>query len=218
MPRERVSVNVEVTKYFNFSVPGTYSIELSRAPASFPGGELHSNELVVTVLPPVAGPAAAPYQQPEMKQRVAGPSTGPAARDLSLRIEMDWSSIGAGRQIPVYSVLTNISGRVITIAAPSTLDDGYYGIDVRDQAGASMPEIPLSIARNKMIAQGTGRLDPHPLPSGGSWKSQTDLLNCVEIKSPGVYTIQFWIRVPEELGGGEIRSNELTLTVRPNPR
>jgi len=59
----------------------------------------------------------------------------------------------------------------------------------------------------------------HPVERGGpvpaSGQYVMDLNGRPDNSEPGTCFVQLWIKIPEQFGGGELRSNVLTFTIKP---
>ena len=52
------------------------------------------------------------------------------------------------------------------------------------------------------------------LRPGGGVTGGLDVARYVDLTKPGIYSIQFWRRLPKEEGGAEIRSNVIVVTIK----
>jgi len=182
-------------------------------------GEAHSNIIVVTVLPPLAGSAPEAAQTPVVVPEFPR-SSGPAGQHYSLEISADRTSAfaGSGIRIPIYVKLNNPEPYDLTL--PRNIG-AFYNPDVRRADGeparyrglgerqwsSDLADAALSAIRP--VEKGG------PVPAGGQYANLIDLNGYFDISEPGTYFVQFWIKIPEQFGGGELRSNVLTFTVKP---
>ena len=216
-PRASKTVNVNINDLFDVPGPGTYSIQMAAKDDGL--GEAHSNIIYVTVLPPVAGSAPEAAQVP-----VAVPefphNSGPAGRRYSLDISADrtWAYAGSGIRIPIYVTLNNPEPFDFTL--PRNIG-AFCNPDVRRADGkparyrgpgenqwtSDLTEAALSAIRP---AEKGG-----PVPAGGQYANLIDLNGYFDLSEPGNYFVQLWIKIPDQFGGGELRSNVLTFTVKP---
>jgi len=58
-------------------------------------------------------------------------------------------------------------------------------------------------------------MDADRSKAAGGQYTLADLNAHYDISLPGTYVVQFWIKIPEQFGGGEIRSNILTFNIKP---
>ena len=86
--------------------------------------------------------------------------------------------------------------------------DPTFLFDLRNDDGHPLPRRVYRFPENGGHAW-FGTLKP-----GESMKSDADLRRLFDLKRPGKYTLQVSRRVPETLGGGTIKSNVITLTVK----
>jgi len=42
-----------------------------------------------------------------------------------------------------------------------------------------------------------------------------EVADCFDISESCTYFVQYWIKIPEQFGGGEFRSNVITVTIKP---
>jgi len=205
-PHKTVTASVDITKYFDFpESPGTYAIQLSRH-------DLRSNVLIITVIPTLAANDLETFPEGTVALQPAA-SSGAAQKDFSLEIEVDRSMVFSGQTIPVYAFLINKSSRNISIPAPNSLDS-EYGIEVRNAEGETMPATRAGRARKNAVAViGDHKAQFLMLP-GLHLSGEVDITRYVDLRPQGTCFVQLRWDVPEALGGGEIRSNVLKLSIR----
>jgi hypothetical protein len=91
---------------------------------------------------------------------------------------------------------------------------GDYVVEARDVAtGDSPPDKSLNTIRPTQVAAAVAPGEPQSISPKFTVVGTLDLQYYVELSKPGTYAIQLWRKLPDSLGGGEIRSNVLALTV-----
>jgi hypothetical protein len=199
---------VNLSERFNIPGPGTYTLTVSRA------GETAA-PLVITILPVLHSEAAPELPASEAQARAAAAvaSSGPRQRDLSLFIETDRPSVFTDASIHLHAVLSNRSAD--TIRVPFDSNGAAFGVDVRGPSGEQVPDSELTRFRKAFSADPAHALPRFPLERGAGISAEVELSALAEMKSPGTYSVQLYLKLPENLGGGEIWSNLLFLTVKP---
>jgi hypothetical protein len=208
-PGRSVSTTIDIAKFVEIPSAGTYAVQLQTEPY-LGAGSVTSNVITITVL--------SPYKTgPDRRPNDGGnevPSSGPLKDSFGLHIEADRAAALQGREIPVYAFLKNTSAHEITIPSPNSWDSDY-GVDVRDEKGAAKPETLARRERNKAAARIGGRTPQILTVPGSTFSGELDISQRVEMTAPGTYKIQLWWAVPQELGGGEIRSNVISIELLP---
>ena len=209
---EELKLDVEVSRFFDLTVPGTYTIELELPALYGPGAVVRSNVLLLTILPANRDADAAP----QTSGGSVGESSGPMAGELSLSIRTDRGTVFSGREIPVVATLINHSKRAISL--PIVPAELYFKIDVRDAGGRAAAESAVSLAGRQTELQQQDQLPSRPfvtpVSSGDHSWGEVDVAKLFDLTQPGDYTIQLGFDVPSDLGGGEIRSNRITVRVK----
>lgn len=127
-------------------------------------------------------------------------------------IEVDRSTVLVGKEIPIYTRLANLSGT--TIYVPVTTTGLAFGLDVRDAAGRPVAETEPGRERKDNAIRAQDTPDRFKMIPKFRVAGSVDLSNYLDMTSPGTYSVQLYWPVPEDFGGGEIRSNVLRITVR----
>jgi hypothetical protein len=199
------SEKIDIAKFFDLPGPGAYTVQLSRL-------DLHSNVLIVTVLPGITqadGRSAKP-----VAPIAAIPSSGAGGENFRLHIEVDRVSVVAGKEIPVYTVLTNLSDGKVSIPVPYWVDSNA-GIEVRNADGGTVADTDYSRLKKKAQAQQGEAVHRRTLTAKMQLQGRVDIAQYVDLSAPGIYFVQLFWKVPADLGGGEVRSNVVQITVRP---
>jgi hypothetical protein len=198
-----------LSPYFDIDKPGNYTVSVGQrgyAPGS----------LVITVLPVLAGTEATTRQNGSGADArpVAPPAQGNAPRtgDFSLTIAADREAPVAEADIHIVTLFNNPTKG--TVAVPLISDGRGLIFDVRGPDGRAVPETDEGRLTKALVADGTTKLGAFPLGAGSSFSMDTVINRLVDMTRVGTYTLQFYMTLPEELGGGEIRSNVISLTVR----
>jgi len=199
------SEKIDVAKFFDLPGPGAYTVQFSRL-------DLHSNVLVFTVLPGIAHGDERAAKSVAPIAAIA--SSGAAGEKFSLRIEVDRSSVVTGKEIPVYTALTNLSAGKISMRAPDWIDSAA-GFDLRDGDGNPVRETDYSRLRKSTQTPTADTGYRMTLTPNFRLQGQVDIAKYADLSAPGTYFLQFYWKAPAEVGGGEVRSNVLQITVRP---
>jgi hypothetical protein len=199
------SEKIDLAKFFDIPGPGTYTVEFSRL-------DMHSNVLIFTVLPGSAH-AGGPVTR-QVSPAIVLASSGTAGGHFSLAIDVDRANVVAGKEIPVYTLLTNLSDGNVNIPVPHWVGSSA-GIDVRDGEGNAVGETELSQFRKKVRAEQGETVHRRTMTGKMQLQSSFDIAQCANLTAPGTYFVQLYWKVPDDLGGGEVRSNTLQITVRP---
>ena len=203
--------HINLSDRFDISGPGTYTVTVSRS-------GITSAPVVVTILPVVHNAATLAAAEPTVSETQARAvaaiaSSGPRQRDLSLRIEADRVSVFAGAEIHLHAILANHSRE--TIQAPFETFGSVFGAEVWGPCGEIVPESELTRSRRAFYADPANPTPSYPLLGGSDMSAEVELSRLADMKLPGTYSVQLYLKLPENLGGGEIRSNLVLLTVKP---
>jgi hypothetical protein len=203
------TLSLDVGTYFDLPGPGVYTIQLSRL-------QLRSNAVVVTVLPAELTQSGGGSNEGASLLSAAGApgdstSRGQARDGLSLHIDVDRATVVVGREIPIVTYLRNASPRALVF--PFSVPELEYEFDIRNSKGELVPKSALRQARDAHLARFGSQKYPFSLQPGGGLSADIDVAKNFVLDAPGVYTVQSYWRVPDEAGGGEIRSNRLLITV-----
>jgi len=213
-PGQEQIENVDMEALFDLSAPGTYSIQALWSRPGLP--PVRSNVIVLTVKPEPAsnGPSAA-------QVLASAEAVHPRATlsPCSLNIETDRPVVSSGRAVGVSYALTNTANRVVQFA-PGTIIE--YAVEVRDEDGALLPDKAPNAKQKDLIAHEEPDQNANPrlaafstLRPGGRVTGGLDVARYVDLTRPGIYSIQFWRRLPKEEGGAEVRSNVIVVTIKP---
>jgi hypothetical protein len=198
------SVQIDIEKFFDVPGPGVYTVQLSIT-------DLRSNLLVVTVIPGSPAVAVRSSATPVSGAAVIG-SSGAAKSNFSLKIDVDRSAVYVGKGIPVYAALRS----AINVTIPSfSSGDSRLGIDVRGESRQPVAESERGRLRRASEARDLEIAPRISLSPRGPLTGQVDIAEYVDMSAPGNYSVQLYWTVPADLGGGEIRSNMLQITILP---
>ena len=221
LPGASRTVKVNVSELFDVPGPGAYSIQMTARDYGL--GEARSNVILVTVLPAAAGSVSEPPPPAIVTTPEFPHSSGPAGKHYSLEISADRKEVfaGSGIPIPVYVRLNNTPP--LDLALPP--DIGFFtNADVRRADGKPVrPRItgPSGLVEREWASGGLTGGAQRPgqssgqFSAGGQYGGGKDMAGFFDMSEPGTYFVQFWIKIPEQFGGGELRSNVLTFTVIP---
>jgi len=138
---------------------------------------------------------------------------------LSLKIEIDHSLVKIGADIPVTVLLKNNTDHAIPGSEVSM--EGYggfqYKVNVeRDDHTAVARKYAEKFRRHEIGPRpGTGSVIFIHIQPGETDKDIVYVSNRYEFDNPGKYLVQVEYDLPENLGGGVIKSNTITVTVTP---
>lgn len=132
---------------------------------------------------------------------------------LVLVIAAEPTPVKAGDAVSVRTVLTNNSKQPFDASAcycgPAGLDS-LFKWEVRENGGrAAKRTYP-----HPELATGEIILDRVVQP-GGELSGSQDISRLYNMIQPGKYTIQAILELPKQMGGGIVRSNEVTVTITP---
>jgi len=131
---------------------------------------------------------------------------------FTLTLEAKENPVQPGSEVKVDIMLRNSSNRAMYMSCGlSELD---YALDVRDSQNRVPPE--TEYARKLKGRPYFSNDQVFYLQPGESLpKAQWVVSKFYDLTRPGKYTIQVSRAVPKEVGGGTIKSNTITITVRP---
>ena len=147
-------------------------------------------------------------------------STEAQAPPLSLLIETDNPSVKLGDEIPIKIRLKNNTDRSIRLSKVMREGDGSfeYKVDVeRDDPTVVAKKYVEKLRRNEVqpAIPPTGSVLFFIIEPGETDKDSIYISNRYEFDKPGKYLVQIERALPEDLGGGVIKSNTITVTVTP---
>src|SRR5215813_8583426 len=137
---------------------------------------------------------------------------------LSLKIETDHTSVKIGADIPVTVLLANNTDHAIPGSKVSMYGDGgfEYKVNVeREDHAAVARKYAEKFRRNEIGVTplpGTGSVIFINIQPGETDKDTVYVSNRYEFDEPGKYLVQVEYDLPENLGGGVIKSNTITVT------
>jgi len=133
---------------------------------------------------------------------------------FTLALETKENAVRTGSEVEVDITLRNSSSRAMHISYG--LSEHDYTFEVRDSQNRTPPETEFarkSKGRTNFSNDQVFYLQPgESLP-----KALLVVSKFYDLSRPGKYTIQVSRAVPKELGGGAIKSNEITIVVAPPP-
>ena len=142
----------------------------------------------------------------------AASSTQSSTPPFALILEAEENPVKAGSEVKVDITLSNSSNRAMHMSYGLTESD--YAFEVRDSQNRIPPE--TEFARK---SKGRGYFSNDHLfylqPGEKLPKAPLVVSKFYDLSRAGKYKIQVSREVPKELGGGSIKSNEITITVAP---
>ena len=145
------------------------------------------------------------------------PTGGATTHDpFSIQIAASEPTSKQGSDVRLEIVLTNTSHEVIELAKEVRQASGEinYRFDVRTADGKAVPETdygrtvkgigPSVIVSSTMF---------HPVKPGDTLLDEVILSKVFDMSRVGKYSIRAWRSAPAEVGGGKVRSNEITITI-----
>jgi hypothetical protein len=141
----------------------------------------------------------------------AATSTQSLAPPFALTLEAEENPVKAGSEVKVDITLSNSSNRAMHISYG--LSEVDYAFEVRDSQNRIPPETEFA-----QKSKGRGYFSSDQLfylqPGESLPKAPLVASKFYDFSRPGSYKIQVSRAVPKELGGGTIKSNVLSLTIR----
>ena len=139
---------------------------------------------------------------------------------MSLSIEIDKSSVKLGDEIPIKILLKNNTDQSIRLSKTRTSGDGSfeYKVDVGREDHAVVAKKYVEKLRRKEVQPDippVGSVQFFTIQPGETDKDGVNISNRYEFDKPGKYLVQIERDLPEDLGGGVIKSNIITVTVTP---
>lgn len=130
---------------------------------------------------------------------------------FELRLTTEKPTVEPTSKVFVKIHWTNTSNKVLNadayIEKGSNLDLNYT-LEFRDNEGRPVPKVPEKSPMGRMFDATFGALEP-----GKTITNEVNLRKIYDFSLPGRYVLQVSRRVPEELGGGVVKSNTITITV-----
>ena len=114
---------------------------------------------------------------------------------------------------PAKRNFTTMVGRGIPIQAAGA--DADYVFEARDENGELVGDTEYNKLRKDLIARGEAGGRVVLLKPTDQLAGMIDLKPYVDLSRPGTYTIQLWRRLPEGFGEGQLRSNVVTVAIKP---
>jgi hypothetical protein len=147
-------------------------------------------------------------------------STEAQAPPLSLSIETDNPSVKLGDEISIKILLKNNTDQSIRLSKSRTSGDGSfeYKVDVGREDHAVVAKKYVEKLRRKEVQPDippVGSVQFFTIQPGEADKDSVNISNRYEFDKPGKYLVQIERDLPEDLGGGVIKSNTITITVTP---
>lgn len=139
----------------------------------------------------------------------------PSQALLTLTITPAPTEIKTGSEVTVNLTLTNVSDRDVTLEFTSPLGD--YVTEVRDSTGKLVPDTEFkrkSSDPHGIHLKMSGRDIITHLKPGEAWKDRIPVSLSSDMLQPGQYSVQVMWRAPKEFGGGIVKSNTVTVTVK----
>lgn len=137
-----------------------------------------------------------------------------ASLPFSLMIRPLQNVAKVGSQIRVQVVLTNTSDHEIGILKSAPEVD--YLVEVRDTRGRMAPDTDFGRKQKDPASVKVSTGSPlYSLKPGESLRDEIQIGRLYEMSVPDKYSIQVSRIVPEEMGGGVVKSNMVNVTVTP---
>jgi len=209
---ETVSSSAEAGAFVDLSVTGTYSLK-----AFWPGRAstplVESNSLLITIV------SAEDHRSrfASVLARAEALHPAPTASPLAIQIETDIPIREAGHHFVVSYKLYNTTNKVVDLT-PGTLDN--VAVEVRREDGTLVPDLASNRRAKEQIRKDEEKprepydFDPAIKP-GGKYIGNAFPDVMTDISQPGIYSVQLFRRLPDKLGGAEIRSNVIVIEVKP---
>ena len=139
---------------------------------------------------------------------------------ISLSIEIDKSSVKLGDEIPIKILLKNNTDQSIRLSKARTSGDGSfeYKVDVGREDNAFVAKKYVEKLRRGEVQPTippVGSVQFFTIEAGKTDKDSINISNRYEFDKPGKYLVQIERALPDDLGGGVIKSNTITVTVTP---
>jgi hypothetical protein len=141
-------------------------------------------------------------------------------KPLSLSIETDNPSVKPGVEISIKILLKNNTDQSIRLSKMKTSGDGSfeYKVDVERVDHDVVAKKYVEKLRRKEVQLAippVGSVQFFTIQPGETDKDSVNISNRYEFDKPGKYLVQIERALPEDLGGGVIKSNTITITVTP---
>ncbi|MFZ0819061.1 MAG: hypothetical protein WAM91_03260 [Candidatus Acidiferrales bacterium] len=127
--------------------------------------------------------------------------------------------ISPGAEARIQITLTNTSSRDASFGREARDDEAeaHCTVDVRNSVGDPAPDTALGLRLkgkdSKHIPFEFGSHTMVTLKPGESLKEEAVISKLFDITIPGKYSVQVIRQIPQELGGGAIKSNIIIITV-----
>lgn len=141
-------------------------------------------------------------------------------QSLSLSIETDKSSFKLGDDIDITILLKNNTDQSVDLSKIMRAGDGSFEYQVnveRDDHSEVAKKFAEKLHRHEVHPEipPPGSVVFFTIEPGKTNKDSVTITNRYEIDKPGKYLVQLERALPEDIGGGVIKSNTITITVTP---
>jgi hypothetical protein len=140
-----------------------------------------------------------------------GASSPKPKQPFSLSITPLQATVRSGSEVRVEITLRNVSDQQIEVLK----SEGDYSVAVRGRQGKMARDTQLGRRLKDPSTVRVSSSPLYPLKPQESLKDEISVSKLYEMSSPGKYTISVTRPIPEELGGGIVKSNTTTITVEP---
>jgi hypothetical protein len=191
----------EITRLYDLSQPGEYTIQVSQAGSDKPNAEVvKSNTITVTV---TDDDSVIERATPPFRLRIDASSAGTAADHLVVK---------AGAEVGIDIVKTNTSKHeedCIMIHNNMTGVDDKYQYDLRDRSGNPVDKRRIEHPEPFIIPPGSCTLKPGESQASGG----NTITRLYDLSRPGEYAVQVSQPVSDNPKDGVVKSNTITITV-----
>ena len=142
---------------------------------------------------------------------------GQESAPISISISPQRASVRAGAEVILDVIVTNMSDRLLTLAAVSP--ELVYELDVKAPDGtAAVPtEAGLKKTKDAHIWRDNKTFPEVALLPRQTFHEVIRINDKVEMWANGVYSVRLHRKIPAELGHGEVESNTVAISVTYNP-
>jgi hypothetical protein len=132
---------------------------------------------------------------------------------ISVTTAAAFSEVRSGEEVYVRVTFTNNLNRVVALEFASPLCD--YTVEVRNSAGNLASDTDVKSKSDCSHPHATGADGFVQLKPNGSTTGTISVSMFSDLSRPGEYSVQVGWREPKELGGVELKSNRVKITVLP---
>ncbi len=215
-PGRSAYARVQLDALYKFTKPGTYSVQVTRAPMHAGGAgnpwdtvTLQSNTITLHVLPNGSSPIAQPNAHALYEAAAAQTPTGPALHGFALSLASSIISTRVGTPLELTVELRNISGEPQYASFGSRQSDYRFTI-VGRTTNVTTANRPKSFER----ASNSGTWSVTPLYPGASLYGTFRLDSLYRFTAPGTYTVKVEGRPIINGTRLTLQSNTIAITLR----